>query len=204
MLTSCSRCQFGVPSKARFCSVCGNSSLTSSQAWRLSSPPKGQRNFRLQLSHPLTAAKFITSAKHLGNIVGEKVRSACAPLWDEIKEATIKSKRAARSIAQLAPTEADDEYVLDYHEQIRNSQREFAPQLAALSETVSTAVLVDFAEASDRREQKRRSQMQQKMDAAILKKQLDDLKEWFENYGKDGLIVNAQSVAEDTDERRSA
>lgn len=206
MLVSCSRCQFSVPSNARFCSICGNNSPGSQLPLRVSASQasRAQSIFKLHLSHPLKVAGLLNLSKSLGCVLAGAIRSELVNFGKELKETSVKARRAARSIAKLILTDGKEEYVLDYDQQIRLAEREFAPPLAALSEVVSSSVLVDFAEAIDRRDQKRQSKMQEHMEASMLKKQLEELKSWFENYGKDGLILKSEPVCEDREERRSA
>lgn len=210
MYKLCDRCRFHVPSKNNLCNVCGsqsfselNGSGTKSKAIKSALPvqqaPPPSHDSVSQLSSNVSDTLGAISAR---------IGSSLAEYGRELLESGVKAKSAAikmkNLIAMPTASHVSHDDVLSFHKNISFGRRfkpvaieessvsslayaEKAPVSASVSASAFTPMIV---KPLDQFELERALNA----DVATIKHNLDELKVWFETYGKDDALINAQAA----------
>ncbi len=195
MYKQCDRCHFNVPVKNALCHVCGSHTFIQMR--------KEAANQSLQ-TIALAGAQF-------GHGVKDGVDQLCGQLRDmagsyarEIFAAKEYAQGAAARVKNLVPASVpshDD--LLSFHKNIRRSTPRLAVQADAANQPAplmrDTVVLKSLPAAAAPEQSPVyiepiaqpavELEVALQADVETLKHNLDELKDWFENYGKEGTIL---------------
>jgi hypothetical protein len=190
MYKLCERCHFHVPAKNALCNVCGSKSFSDINA------DAGHTNIDHTLA-ALAASSKTASADVQVQIgaLGARIGSAVADYGRDLLECGVKVKSAAIKMKNLLamPVSAASEVksvthddVLSFHNNITFGRRVKAAQMADDMQPFTPMIVkpLDPVELENAL----------KADVETLKHNLDELKEWFENYGKADSLLRAQAT----------
>jgi hypothetical protein len=178
MYKLCERCHFHVPAKNALCNVCGSKSFSDI------SIEAGRTDVQVQLGA-------------LGTRIGTAVADYGRDLLEcgvKVKSAAIKMKNllampvatAYESQAQSPSTSGSHDDVLSFHKNITFGRRAKAAE--PMNDVQPFTPMIVKPLDPDEFENAL------KADVETLKHNLDELKEWFENYGKADSLLRAQAT----------
>jgi hypothetical protein len=186
MYKLCERCHFHVPAKNAICNVCGSKSFS---------------DISTEAAHTDVQVQLGALTNRIGSAVADYGRDLLE-CGIKVKSAAIKMKNllampaGTTSESPVASVSHDD--VLSFHKNIAIGRRAKAAQsaqtqlespLASLRNDMQpfTPMIVKPLDPDE-------LEKALKADVEVLKHNLDELKEWFENYGKADSLLRAQAT----------
>jgi hypothetical protein len=210
MYKLCERCHFHVPAKNALCNVCGSKFFSDI------STEAGHTNIDQKIAAIAASSKTVSADVQVQlGAWSTRIGSAVADYGRDLLECGVKFKSAAIKMKNLLamPVAAATEFpsasvshddLLSFHKNITFGRRAKAAQ--------STQTLLELPSNSFRDMHEPMNDMQPftpmivkpldpdefenalKADVETLKHNLDELKEWFENYGKADTLLRAQAT----------
>jgi hypothetical protein len=210
MYKLCERCHFHVPAKNVLCNVCGSKSFS------VISAETGHTNIDQTIAALAASSKTVSAdVKVQVGALSSRIGSAVADYGRDLLECGVKVKSAAIKMKNLlampVATESESESssvshddVLSFHKNITFGRRAKAAQSAQLllespSDSFGHVVkpindIQAFTPMIVKSLDPDELENALRADVETVKHNLDELKEWFENYGKADSLLRAQAT----------
>lgn len=203
MYKLCERCHFHVPAKNHLCNVCG------SQSFSALSADAAHTNIDQTLAALAASTKNVSAdmQEHFG-VLSTRIGSAMADYGRDLVECGVKVKSAAIKMKNLmvmptvtasgsavvASHAANHDDVLSFHKNIVFGRRAKAAQTMETQIESKLDEIQPFTPMLVKPLDPEEFENALKADVEVLKHNLDELKEWFENYGKTDSLLRTKAT----------